>query len=127
MVLFRTTKESTDYVIEAERDAEAQTVFFIRSLPLRLAVWLMDNLEDHFAMCFELAVRAGIGGWRDPESEDGEAIESKQEKGQRTVCGQRVTDPLTVASYEAIPADVAQELFRQVLIVNRLQKEDVGN
>lgn len=137
MVVARSTSETFDYVIEAERGLppDDQTHFHLRHLPASVGMAL-DNLQSASVTSQisirlgdqqVLVLRAGLAGWTNLKKADGTEVEFKQDAGVRNVFGVEVTRPAAKEMVDVLPLEVAQELAVAIRQGNTLTKADVGN
>lgn len=93
------------------------TTFLLRQLPHRCMLRL-ERMEREEQL--ELLVRAGCVGWRNMQGADATLADD-------TISGVRVTQALTLESYDALPLQVIGELSVQILRANQLSDDDAGN
>lgn len=130
MVVSRNKHEQAEYVLLAERKAEPaeRTVFQISALSNKQMLALAKLGEDgngHHAV--EVAVRAGLRGWRNFLTPDGAETEFRRDSRKVVLHGVEIDQPVSEATFECIPPDVLLELSKAITNFNQVDADAAKN
>jgi len=132
MPVARSTKETFRYVLKSDREKPTadQAVFFLRALPTSKVLKLIelqggDQLDTRNFR--EFALKAGLSGWENLKGMDGQLITFKADAGERSVCGVKVTDPVSDDSIDCLTLGEAVELLGAIVNANTVTAADAKN
>lgn len=138
MAVARTTRETFDFVLEADRalPPEQQTVFHLRSLSqaTMMAIENLMTIDPSMAtMSLRsgdqklLVLRAGLAGWTRFMDADGVEVPFRAEPGRRSVFGTSIDSPAAMECIERLRTSDAREIADAIILGNQLTKTDVKN
>lgn len=130
MVVSRNKHEQAEYVLRSEREAETaeRTVFKISALSNKQMLALAKLGEDgngHHAV--EVAVRAGLRGWRNFLNQDGAETEFRRDTRRVVLHGVEVDQPVSDATFECIPTSILLELSKAITDFNQVDADAAKN
>ena len=128
MVIARSIKEVFDFITAADLEGpeSSRTKFHLRILSNLVMVRITELLGDNTAL-FELALRAGLEGWTNMATADGQAVIATHDEGTHMVQGVMVTRPLSLESLDTIDTATVGEIVSEIMRRNSLTDDDVKN
>jgi len=131
MVIARSTRENIPFILERERELppEQQTTFLLATLAHHVMLQLLQLSQQGRSRDYvELALRAGLRGWKQFPDEKGNETPFRREEGKTvTVHGAEVKGPVTPATLAVIPIDIVLELVNAIVGENRVTDDDAKN
>lgn len=131
MVIARSTRENIPFILERERELppEQQTTFFLATLPHHVVLQLLElGGQNRTRDYIELAMRAGLRGWKQfPDEKGNETPFRREENKTVTIHGAEVKGPVTPATLAVIPVDIVMELVQAIVRENRITDDDAKN
>jgi hypothetical protein len=138
MAIARSTKETFDYILEADRalSPAEQTVFQLRRLSNAIMLALenlttVDSTGGSIAVrtgdAKALALHAGVAGWRNLRDEKGNEVPFKAHEGRKLILGVALQDPASSESLERLRVDDLKELAGAIFAGNQVTVADAKN
>lgn len=130
MVISRTTRENIPYVLKSERGLppEQQTTFLLATISNDLMLSLMEmGQKDQTKASIELALRAGLRGWKNFPDQNGHETPFERDSGNAIVHGVQVRNPVSKATLELVPTSILMELGTAIVQVNQLDADEAKN
>jgi hypothetical protein len=137
MTIARTTKETFDYLLEADRKLPPgeQTVFQLRRLS-NATMLALENLTT-FDSAASINVRtgdakivtlhSGLAGWKNLRDAERNEVTFKADVGRKVILGVAIDNPASSESLERLSIADLKELAGAILAGNQVTVDDAKN